>query len=190
MSGYAFLARIHEPVGERPLVQRDLAAFHDGAGRDRELARAAIAVKETFAGRLAFQAIDLLRLAAMRAERALRPVDALEVFAGLVGIGENRVGKVHGVFPSDAKTTPSGYLRQVYNRRSGWRCSRLQTLADKSAYLRHITFAKASEADNRNHSEAKRNNREEKPEVFSVRVEVSANWLRGRKAANLKCLRI
>jgi hypothetical protein len=77
-----------------------MAALHDAACRDRESAVARIAVKQTGAMTLAVQAVDLRSLTAVRAERAIDPVQLFEVLAGFIFIVENGVCQVdigHGI---------------------------------------------------------------------------------------------
>lgn len=57
----------------------------------------------------------VLALSAMRADRAIGPVEALQMLAGLVGVSENRVGNIHGSFSLEPRNAASRSLRQVYN---------------------------------------------------------------------------
>src|SRR5215469_7083067 len=91
-----------------------MAGLHDRSGRDRELARARIAVEQPTTMRLAFEAIDLLRFAAMRAERAVRPADAFKVGARCVLVGRNVFGG-HGGCPFLAAILPKArtYVKYI-----------------------------------------------------------------------------
>ena len=65
--------------GEKPLVERDFRALHDGADRNRELLAAFVALIEAGTMRFAFENLPILalvRIAAMRANRALSSASA------------------------------------------------------------------------------------------------------------------
>jgi len=79
-----------------PLRQRNVAALHDGADRDREMLAAAVALMQAGAVALALQAGDAVRRAAVGTESAVRPAQALKVLPGCVVIVEDRIGQVHG----------------------------------------------------------------------------------------------
>jgi hypothetical protein len=53
-------------------------------------------VEQAGAGGFALKAIDALHLATVRAERAVRPTQALEIRAGLNFVGEDRIVQIHG----------------------------------------------------------------------------------------------
>ena len=91
----AFLAAVHQGEGHQPLVERDFAVFKDGADRNRELLTARIAHVEAGASRLAADLRVVLRVATVRANRTFRPVKALQMLAGFVGIAVNGIGDVH-----------------------------------------------------------------------------------------------
>ena len=93
----AFLARRHQAERQRPFVQRDMAAFHDGADRDSERFAAGVALIHAGAMRLAFNERRLFDHAAMRANGlAIWPADRLEIGARRVLIVENRVCEIEG----------------------------------------------------------------------------------------------
>lgn len=84
--GDALLARRHEVEAGQPLVQRDVAALHDGPDRHREILAArgfGAAVDAGLLGRV--RAADH---AAARANPAVRPALRLEPLAGGVGVLE------------------------------------------------------------------------------------------------------
>src|SRR5579862_875223 len=115
---HTFLAAAQQPERQRPFIQRHMAALHDGADRHGESLIAAVAMKQTIAVRLAVEPVDLFRLAAMRAIRAIGPADRLEMLPRFVFVGEDRIGEVHGGSSlSAADATPSVYLCQRDNRR-------------------------------------------------------------------------
>src|SRR5262245_48639739 len=73
----ALLAGRHQIGSEQPLAQRDMRALKHSPDRHRELAAARAAMPETFVAGGARQPMDVLNLAAVRAERAIGPADAL-----------------------------------------------------------------------------------------------------------------
>lgn len=102
---------------ERPLGQRKMARLHYRASRYGESAAAGIAVKQAGAVRLTMEAVNSFRFAAVRAERAVRPMGRLEVLSGLGFVEEDRVGQVHDGLVDAAESTPSGRLCQRDNCR-------------------------------------------------------------------------
>lgn len=70
---------------QHPLVQADLGTLEYSADRDRERRTAFVAFVDTGARGLARQFGNALRIgiAAMRAERAVGPMDSLQMLAGL-----------------------------------------------------------------------------------------------------------
>lgn len=77
-------------------MQADLGTLKDGADRDRERQTAFVAFVDAGARGLARQLRDALGVgvATMRAERAMRPMDSLQMLAGLVSVVVNFVGQV------------------------------------------------------------------------------------------------
>jgi hypothetical protein len=71
--GDAFFASAKQVDYLQPQVQRQVAILENGADPDRKLAFAGVALKQARAGRLAVQSAYPRRLAAMRANRAMRP---------------------------------------------------------------------------------------------------------------------
>src|SRR5271166_103705 len=98
MGGYAFLAGRHEMESEKPLVERDFAIFHHGSDRDRERLVALVAPmnarSRAFSSKLGYAC--RIGVAAMAANRAVRPIEAFKMLARLVGIAENRVCQKRG----------------------------------------------------------------------------------------------
>ena len=95
----ALLAARHEAKSEKPLVQRNFRIFEDRADCDSEGLAAGIAHDNTGARALAGQAGYALGFAALRADRAIRPVQCLKVFAGRVCIAVDGVGKIKHFSP-------------------------------------------------------------------------------------------
>ena len=95
----ALLAARHESKSEKPLVQRNFRIFEDRADCDSEGLAAGIAHDNTGARALAGQAGYALGFAALRADRAIRPVQCLKVFAGRVCIAVDGVGKIKHFSP-------------------------------------------------------------------------------------------
>src|SRR5262249_8170557 len=97
------LAGAHERGREQPFVERDLAALEDGSDCHAVLLAAGSALPESRPVRLALELIAALSLAAVRADRPFGPADALQIFAGRVGIVEVAVGQVHDVLSLTAQ---------------------------------------------------------------------------------------
>src|SRR5208337_2250628 len=74
MCAHAFLRRVHQVEHQNPLVERDMAVFHDRANSDREGAAALIAPKDAGPRRLASELGDFARvsISAMTANGAIR----------------------------------------------------------------------------------------------------------------------
>lgn len=85
---HALLGRAEKQHGLQPNIQLDLAALKDGAHRNSELLAAITALPQARTVGLAIKLVMLAYDAAMRAYRAARPLDALKVFARLVGVLE------------------------------------------------------------------------------------------------------
>ena len=73
-----------------------MAALHDRTIRDREVTTAGVALVQTSPMRVALQARDAVDGAAVRAERAVRPADSLQMRPGGLFIVEDRVSEVGG----------------------------------------------------------------------------------------------
>ena len=99
MGRNAFLAAGHEMKRQHPLAQADVATLHDRSDRDGELAATRTAVEQPVLSGLAFHAVDVLDIAAMRAVRAIGPAQGFKVFTGLGFVVKDRIGKVeiHGL---------------------------------------------------------------------------------------------
>jgi len=80
MSGHAFLAGVHQMNGKQPLVNRNMAALHDGAGAAGELVAAVIAKEITRLG-LARHAADVCGTTE-RAIGAIGPTAGLQMGNG------------------------------------------------------------------------------------------------------------
>ena len=98
MRGHAFLAGGQKVHRGEPDVDLDVAAFHQGANGHRERLAAFLALVDAGTRGLAHKLRNarLVRIAAMGAYRAMRPMQALKMFAGLVLVGVDRVGEFHG----------------------------------------------------------------------------------------------
>ena len=81
-NGNALLAAAKQMIEIEPAVQWDFGAFKDRAYGHRERPAASIAPIDPGAGGLALQARRLPDAAAMGADRALRPRQALQMVAG------------------------------------------------------------------------------------------------------------
>ena len=92
----ALLVGCHKMKAQNPLVKRDMAAFHDGAGHNREVATALIALMEARTVRLALQPCETFDSSTVRAEWAIRPRDRLHVLPGGCLIVEDRVCQIGG----------------------------------------------------------------------------------------------
>src|ERR1041385_1002326 len=77
MGSNALLARSHEVNGHEPLAQGDMATLEEGADRHCELELAGMAEPQAGLASITTQTVDLLSLAAMRAEGAIGPTDRL-----------------------------------------------------------------------------------------------------------------
>jgi hypothetical protein len=99
MRAHALLGRRHKTEREQPLIERNLAVLEDRTDRNREGFGAVVALMDAGTGRLTCQLGDLVHAATMRADRTIGPMQRLKVFAGCVGVGEDRVAKVHGRSP-------------------------------------------------------------------------------------------
>lgn len=97
---HALFGRAEKQHGLQPDIQLDLAALENGANRDSELLAAIPALVEAGTMRFALKLVVVANDAAMRAHRAVRPLDALKVFARLVRVLEVRkvqmTGFAHG----------------------------------------------------------------------------------------------
>jgi len=96
--GNAFLAGVHQVDGLKPQVQREVARLHDGADRNGELALAMAALTQAVANLPglalhAFQRVDAVNRAALRAGRAFGPQPSLDVGKSGVFIAEMGLGK-------------------------------------------------------------------------------------------------
>lgn len=115
----ALLAPAHQVEGQQPLVQGHMALLQHGADRDRELTLAIVAVIEALAvGFLgAFDLMDAARLGlTVRAHGTVGPAGGLQVFAGCVGVIEDRIGEVgHGSIPYEPKYSASNIFCKVHN---------------------------------------------------------------------------
>src|SRR5258708_4287436 len=82
--GDALLARAHQVPSYEPEAQRDMAVLEDRSERDRELLAAFRALEQAFADLLGLVRLDsveavLAAVAAMRADRTLRPAHRFQV---------------------------------------------------------------------------------------------------------------
>jgi len=105
---HALLARAHQMERHDPLVERKMAALHHSADRDREGPPASIALEQAGPMALALQALHVVNLAAVRAERAVRPADTFQVSPGGIVIVEHAVGEVGNV---RIAYLPYGYVK-------------------------------------------------------------------------------
>jgi hypothetical protein len=87
---HALLGGAQQVHRQEPFVDRYLGSLHDGADRHRELLAAVVALDDAGAVRLALQPGDALLLAAVGADRAVRPQATLQVLAGGILVGEDR----------------------------------------------------------------------------------------------------
>src|SRR6185437_4331782 len=83
MRADALLGGRYETKGQRPLGQRDMGAFHDGAGTDSELLAALFTLAQAFADALFGVGGKLIEprgfgVTAMRADNAMRPTRSLK----------------------------------------------------------------------------------------------------------------
>ncbi len=101
MRTYPLLAGGHKAKGVKPFVQFDMGILKDCAYGHSERLAATIALIKAGPMAFAFKFFDLLRFAAMRAYRAIRPAQFFKVLSGGGFIGENWVGEVyaHGSVP-------------------------------------------------------------------------------------------
>ena len=97
MSADAFLCSRHQERGQQPLVERDFRLLENRADRHRVGLLARLALVEARARAFAFQFRRLMLGATVRAYRAFRPTLGFQVFAGLLGIAENRIGQIDHV---------------------------------------------------------------------------------------------
>ena len=96
VSGDAFLAGAHQMRRKKPLGHGNVRPLVNCAHGRRELPAALFAVVPARPHRLAAQRLHGIRLAAERAVGTVRPADRFKVLPGLVGVGEDRIGKVNG----------------------------------------------------------------------------------------------
>jgi hypothetical protein len=90
----------HKVIGEHPFVERNFGVFHDGANRHSEGLVALIAPMDAGPGAVPgkFRNAGRIGIATVATGDAIRPIQPLKVFAGFVGIGENRICKItHGL---------------------------------------------------------------------------------------------
>lgn len=92
----ALLAGTHKVRGEKPFRHRDVRPLVNRADLRRELAPAVLAVVPAWPHRLAAQRLHRVELPAVRAVRAVRPADRLEVGARRIRVDEDRVREVNG----------------------------------------------------------------------------------------------
>src|SRR5215472_17725011 len=95
----AFLGRSHQPICERPFSQSDVTRFHDAAGTDSELTVAVLTLIQAsadFVRRVCGDRVDAsrVRVAAMSADRAIRPADRFKIGASLILVGKDRIGEI------------------------------------------------------------------------------------------------
>ncbi len=90
----ALLARVHQVVGQHPLVQRDVRTLEHRPDRHRELTMAVVALKQALAVRGTFKARDL-HGAAVRAGRAVGPAHAFQMSASRVLVVEDGVREIN-----------------------------------------------------------------------------------------------
>ena len=106
----ALFGRAQQMHGLHPLVQRNVAALEDRAHAHRELLPACAALFQTVANKAirvfraglranAIENVNTVRVAAVRAHRAVRPKDAFELresrrFVIKVGLIQNRHGRI------------------------------------------------------------------------------------------------
>ena len=98
MCAHAFFGSPQEMHGKKPLVKRDFRILHNRSNGDGELFAAGIALVKARAMRLPLQCRDIARIAvaAMRANRTVRPALRLQIFAGFFGVLEAWISEVHG----------------------------------------------------------------------------------------------
>src|SRR4051812_44784713 len=100
MGADALLRSRHQEQRRQPLGQRQLGTLEYGFDRDRELLAAFGALVEASAVGLALQRLDLglIDVAAMGANRAIRPNQSLKPFAGFGLVLKDRVlqNGIHG----------------------------------------------------------------------------------------------
>jgi len=85
----AFLGRRHQVKAQNPLVQRDMALFHDRADRHRERLAASVALIHARAMRLALNERGFVHNSTVRADWAIRPVQGFKVLPRFVGVSED-----------------------------------------------------------------------------------------------------
>src|ERR1700733_1315664 len=98
MGAHTFFASAQEMKREKPLVQRNMAVFHDGSDGDGELFATAAALVQALPGvRLGFlvlyvglEPVGFAKGSAMRANGAFRPALGFQKLTRFVGIGEVR----------------------------------------------------------------------------------------------------
>ena len=111
MSAKALLAAAEETEGQQPLIESDFAVLEDRADSHREGFGALVALVDAGAGGLALELRDAISviIAAMRADRTVRPMQRFKVLPSLVRVAVNRVGNVgHGHVPVYAETLRLG----------------------------------------------------------------------------------
>ena len=99
MGADALFARRHQVEAQNPFAQRDMAALHDGAVRDCEVAPAIVALMQADPVQLALKPRDALDRSTVGAERTIRPPDSLHVLPGGGFVMKDGVGQVGGHEP-------------------------------------------------------------------------------------------
>lgn len=84
---HSLLARAKQVIAEQPLMQRNFGALEHGTHGNGELLAANVALNKSRAVLLVAQAWRVIRTA-LRADRAVRPVQPLKVLAGCIGVPE------------------------------------------------------------------------------------------------------
>ena len=81
VGAHALLAGVEQVEGHQPLIERDMAALHDGPGRDREILSAFLLGAAIPAG--LFRRVGVADCPAMAANRAFRPAQVFKPCPGL-----------------------------------------------------------------------------------------------------------
>ena len=105
VGAHPLLAGVEQVEGHQPLIERDMAALHDGPGRDREILPAFL-LGAAIPARL-LRLVGVVDRPAMAANRAFRPAQVFQpfpsVFRGLEMGGYK--GVRHGLVPLNLSKT-------------------------------------------------------------------------------------
>jgi hypothetical protein len=88
VAAHPFLGRAKQEHGLEPNVELDLGALETGADCHSELLAAILTFPKARTVRLPLKPVVVAYNAAVRAYRAVRPLDALKVFAGFIRVLE------------------------------------------------------------------------------------------------------